>query len=267
MKYFDVHAHVFPHAIAAKAVTALENYYGYRWHGTAEIDDLVSSLRDAGVGRCVIFSSATKPEQVRNVNDFIAGASAQYPELFVGFGTMHPDYPDIPGETERIRQLGLKGIKFHPDFQKFHIDDPKALKMYECAGSDLVMLFHVGDAHVDYSAPERLARVLELFPEAKIIAAHMGGYSCWGQGEKFLVGKNVYLDISSTVSTGKISYAEIDRLIKLHGVDKILFASDYPAVRHDRAIFDFFQLDLTSEEREKVSHLNAEKLLGAAIRD
>ncbi len=262
MKYIDVHNHIFPHEIAAKAVTALENYYGYHWEGTAEVDDLVSSCREAGIDRCVVFSSATKPEQVPHINDYIAKVCAEHPELFIGFGTLHPDYPDIAQEAERIRQLGLSGIKFHPDFQNFAIDDPAALPMYAAAKDDLVMLFHIGDAHSDLSSPRRLANVLELFPAAKIVAAHLGGYSCWQEAEKYLVGKQLYLDVSSTVSTGKISYSEARRLVLAHGVEKVLFASDYPAVRHQKAIFDVRELKLSPADEEKIFHLNAEKLLG-----
>lgn len=264
MKYVDVHNHIFPHEIAAKVVKALEDYYGYHWEGSAEVDDLIAGCRAAGVGRCVVFSSATKPEQVPHINDYISKVCSEHPDLFIGFGTLHPDYPDVAAEAYRIRQLGLRGIKFHPDFQRFAIDDPAALPMYAAAKDDLVMLFHVGDAHSDLSSPRRLAHVLELFPQAKIIGAHLGGYMCWPDAEKYLVGKNLYLDVSSTLMTGKISVAEVRKMVLAHGVDKVLFASDYPAVHQSQAIDDVRALGLSLEDEEKIFHLNAEKLLKLA---
>ncbi len=266
MQYFDVHAHIFPHDIAGKAVSYLENYYGFVWQGTAEVEDLAASCRASDIDKCVIFSSATKPEQVRKINDFIAATCAAYPGLFIGMGTMHPDYPDMANEFDRIRSLGLKGVKFHPDFQNFAIDDPAAMEMYRLAGNDLVMLFHVGDENRDISAPFRLANAAEEFPQAAIIAAHMGGYSRWDEAEKYLVGRNIYLDVSSSVSTGKLSVDDFRRLIRAHGVDKILFASDYPAVKHEKAISDALLADLTDEEMEKIFFRNAEKLFGVKCR-
>ena len=53
-------------------------------------------------------------------------------------------------------------------------------------------------------------------------------------------------------------------MARKHGIDRVLFASDYPAVRHRRAIDDVLSFGFTPEENEKVFHLNAERLLGLA---
>ena len=51
-------------------------------------------------------------------------------------------------------------------------------------------------------------------------------------------------------------------MIRAHGVEKFLFASDFPMWDHEEELERFNRLDLTDEEREMIFHKNAEKLLG-----
>ena len=129
---------------------------------------MTENMDKSGFYRAVIFSTPTKPTQVVINNDFLFDIRD---ERFIVFGSVHPDYEDVEGEIKRIKQHGLKGFKFHPDFQAFNIDDDKALIMYDKIGSDYPIVLHVGDKKLDYSNPERLNRVLEIFPEHKFVAA------------------------------------------------------------------------------------------------
>lgn len=262
MEYFDIHAHVFPVSLAEKAVDYLEAYYGFRWEGKGTSGDLLASLDGSSVRRAVIFSSATKPTQVRDVNDFLAKTQREVPGRFFAFGTLHPDYGDLGGELARIRELGLHGLKFHPDFQHFAIDDPRMLRIYEMVGDTLPMLFHVGDPASDLSAPRRLAAVLDAMPELRVVAAHCGGYRAWEEARRCLIGRDLWIDTSSTLP--HLSVAEAAQIAREHGIDRVLFGSDYPAARHRRAIDDVLKFGFTPEENEKIFHRNAERLLGLA---
>ena len=264
VEYFDIHAHVFPVTLAEKAVGWLESYYGYRWEGRGVTDDLLKSMEESSVRRAVVFSSATKPTQVRDVNDFLARVQRENAERFFAFGTLHPDYGDLRGELERIRELGLHGLKFHPDFQHFAIDDPRMFRIYEAVGDTLPMLFHVGDRTSDLSAPRRLAAVLDAMPGLRVVAAHFGGYAQWEEARRCLIGRDLWIDTSSTLPLLPVD--EAARMARDHGIDKVLFASDYPAVRHRRAIDDVLSLGFTPEENEKVFHRNAERWLGIPLR-
>ncbi len=263
MNFFDVHSHIFPPGIAGKVIHELETYYGFQWQGSGLLDDLLRSLRTARIGRSVIFSCATKPAQVVSINNFIHSLQSQYPELLTGFGTLHPDYEDFPAEIRRIRKLGLRGLKFHPDFQQFPIDDPKMMRVYGEVGGSLPMLFHMGDPRTDFSSPVRLARVLERFPHLTLIAAHMGGYTRWDEACEHLVGKPLYMDISSTIRL--LTPEKTRKMVLAHGTDRILFASDYPAVGHRKAVEDVFSLGLSEEDNEKIFHKNAEKLFNIVL--
>ena len=263
MKYIDMHSHLFPPGVAEKVIAALESYYGSRWVGTGELDDLLRNLRQAHITRSVIFSSATKPTQVIPINNFVGRLQRQYPELLLAFGTLHPDFPDFKEEIRRIRKLGLYGLKFHPDFQQFCIDDPGMDGIYRAVGDSLPLLFHIGDSRTQFSKPERLLNVHRKFPELKLVAAHLGGYSEWERAWKYLIGTDVWLDISSTIKF--IGPQETRRMVEAHGADKVLFASDYPAAGHCQAVKDVLSLGLSGEENELIFYRNAEKLLGITV--
>lgn len=262
MKYevIDVHSHIFPDNIAERVIDYLEGYYHFKWGGTGTVDDLLKSMDSGGVGRSVVFSSATKSSQVEAINTFIGSVCAKYSRRFIGFGTVHPDYPDFGREFERMKGLGLCGIKIHPDFQQFNIDAPEMLRIYDVIGDSMPILFHVGDRNTDFSSPRRLAHVLDEMPYLRVVGAHLGGYSVWEEAWKYLIGRDLRLDISSVFP--HISYEEGRRMVLAHGLERVLFASDYPAVRHDRAVEDVLAMGLSEVENEMIFHKNAERMLG-----
>jgi predicted TIM-barrel fold metal-dependent hydrolase len=258
MRYFDVHAHVFPEELAPKAVAFLEDYYGSKWSGRGTVADLSESMRRYSVERAVIFSSATKAEQVRNINDFLNSEADKSEGRMIALGTLHPDTPDVDAEIERIRLKGLRGIKFHPDFQSVAIDDIRMLRIYEKIGDTLPIIFHTGDKTSDFSSPQRLAGVLDKMPFLRVIAAHFGGYSRWDEARECLIGRDLYIDTSSSLPL--LSAEEAAEMVRKHGADRVLFASDYPAASYEKAIKDVLDLGLTEDDNEKIFFRNAETL-------
>jgi len=259
-KIIDFHTHVFPENIAQKATDFVGDYYGIPMESVGTAPELLNTSRDLDIRGYVIHSSATKPNQVENINNFIAEYTKSN-SLFIGFGTVHKDFENSVFEIERMKKLGLKGIKLHPDFQVFDIDDPKMFKIYECA-SDLKIpvLFHVGDENSDASSPVRLSRVLELFPDMVVISAHMGGYRSWEAAADYLLGKNLYFDTSSTMIA--LPYPKVRSMIYKHGVDKILFGSDFPLQTTPTAFQDIINLNLPYEDMNMILYQNAANLLG-----
>lgn len=261
-KYVDMHAHIFPEKIAYKAVEAIAGFYNIQMRCDGTIDDLLVKEDMAGIEKILVHSTATKPEQVRDINNYII-KSVSNCDRFIGFGTMHPDFDDIDSEIQRIIDGGLKGIKLHPDFQMFNIDDPKVFGIYETCEGRLPILFHTGDDRYDFSRPKRLADVLEKFPDLVVIAAHFGGYSRWEEALEYLAGrKNVYMDTSS--SLGMIDDELARKIIEKHGADNMLFGSDYPMWEPKDEIDKLINLGIGKEDLEKILHKNAEIFLGLA---
>jgi predicted TIM-barrel fold metal-dependent hydrolase len=257
---FDIHTHAYPEKVAGKAVEFLNDYYHITCQGTGRMKDLIASASDAGVNYLLVHAVATKPSQVENVNSWIARHISDH---VFGFGSIHPDYPDIPKELARIRRLGLRGIKLHPDFQQFFVDGEPMDIVYKNIEGVMPVLFHAGDENNDFSSPRRIANVVARYPKLTVIAAHFGGYSQWDEAEKYIIGKDLYIDTSSTLMT--ISPERALALIRRHGVERVLFGTDYPLTRHREELERFNALGLEEWEKRRILFDNAKELLGLDI--
>ncbi len=252
----DFHAHIFPETLAHKAVTHIGRHYGITMNGNGLLEELAASAEASGVSRVVILSSATKPSQTNTVNHWLA---ERQDSRFIAFGTLHPDSDTVEADLDMLLSLGLHGVKLHPEFQVFDIDDPKMDRIYRAVGGKVPILMHVGDPKLDHSAPIRLMRVLERFPDLRIVAAHLGGYERWDEARKTLIGLPIHLDTSSALWA--MEPEDALELIHAHGVDRIVFGTDYPVNNHAQEMALFDRLALTDEERQAVLHDNAAALL------
>ncbi|MFA6808013.1 MAG: amidohydrolase family protein [Eubacteriales bacterium] len=259
----DLHSHIFPHNIAEKAVNAIGSFYDSPAHGKGTAEDLIESGTKAGIGYFVISSAATTPEQVTSINNFITKQSATNKQ-FIGFGTIHPGFKDPETEITRIMSNGLKGIKLHPDFQKYNIDDSSMFTIYDFLEKNKIpVLFHIGDYRMDYSNPIRLSKILDRFPHLIAIAAHLGAYSVWKKCSKVLIERDVYIDTSSALMY--IDKEQAIDIIRTHGVDKVLFGSDYPMWSHETELNRFLALGLSEEENQKILSNNMKKILNIKL--
>jgi predicted TIM-barrel fold metal-dependent hydrolase len=155
--------------------------------------------------------------------------------------------------------MGLHGVKLHPEFQGFSIDDDSMLPIYKALEGKLPLLIHMGDEHKTSSTPAKLAKVMEMFPGLVVIAAHFGGYSMWEDSARYLIGKKLYMDTSSSLAF--LSPERAVELIRKHGMQKMLFGSDYPMWDHEEEFERFLRLDLTEGERTSILYENAHRLL------
>lgn len=257
----DCHAHIYPEKIAEKATQSISSFYEEaKIRGSGSAWNLIESGKKAGVVKYVVHSTATKPTQVESINDYIKSEMEIHPE-FVGFGTIHKDFENFEEELKRIKANGLQGIKLHPDFQRFQADTPDMDGIYEIAAElKMPVLFHAGDCRYDFSGPKRIRNVLDKHPNLTIIAAHFGGYTEWDAAYEYLAGQNLYFDTSSTL--WKLPIDKAKEIIKKHGVEKMLFGSDFPMWIHSEEIEKLKLLDLNESEMEAVLYTNAKNLLG-----
>ena len=258
MKIIDIHTHVYPQTIARKAAENVRDFYqiGDDMDGTPET--LLERGAQAGVCKYVILPVAVKPDKVQGINDFIFNQT-QLHDCFVGFGTVHAGMENITDEVERIRNLGLKGIKIHPDCQRFAIDDPRLDPLYESIEGNLPILLHMGDRRYDYSHPARLRRVLDRFPKLQAVAAHFGGYSMYETAREHLYDTDCIMDVSSSLMFMPRGVAE--RYINLYGAERMAFGTDYPVWDPVGEKQRLLSLDLTAEQLEQIAWKTASRFL------
>lgn len=259
MKIIDCHAHIFPEKIALKATAGIGSFYDVQMKYNGCCDALIKSGCAAGIEKYWVHSVATTPSQIRSINTFIAEQCALHPE-FIGLGALHPDAEDIEAEVNNILSLGLRGVKLHPDFQHFNIDDPRALPMYECIAGRLPLLIHVGDSRYTYSHPTRLARVLDMFPELDCVAAHFGGYTVWEEGYEALGSRRCWIDTSSTTAMLN-DYDHLRALASKWGTERMLFGTDFPMWDHAEELERVKRLGFTERQLEDVLYNNANALM------
>ncbi len=257
----DFHTHCFPDKLAPRAMDTLSFVAGgLRPNTDGTVSGLRRSMKENGVDISIVLHIATNAHQQKNVNDF--AASINSPDI-VSFGSVFPDSPDAMEELDRIKDLGLRGVKLHPDYQRFFVDDPKYKPLYRKISSlGLITVFHAG---LDYgfappyhATPERMAKALEWF-DTPVVAAHWGGIGC-GEGVlDRLCGRNIYFDISFGYGQMPKYYAE--KIIEKHGADKLLFGTDSPWHTADMELRMLSTLGLGEEDMAKITHINAQKLL------
>lgn len=259
----DFHTHCFPDKIAEKAIDMLKCRSGItRPFHNGTVNGLLELAKNCGVDISVVLNIATNPHQQHKVNDF--AISLKEISGLIPFGSVHPDSTDALEEIERLHINGIKGIKLHPDYQNFFVNEKRMLPIYEkIASLGMITLFHCG-SDIGYPVPvhctaEALSEVLPVFGGAPVVAAHFGGIWALPETKKYLAGKNVYLD--TAYCYGMITPRYAKEIIDIHGVDKILFASDAPwnAPWQDMEMIGC--LGLTSDEEKAVLGENARKLL------
>ena len=260
----DFHTHAFPDRIAAGVVEKLSiGAGGLRPSTDGTVGDLYRKLKELdAVG--VLLSVATKPTQQRSINDWLV---LQRSDRIIPFGSVYPLADDAVDELERMAGLGLRGVKLHPEYQSFDVDDPKVKPLYRKIGQlKLIVVFHAGQdmAYMPpcRCAPDMLQRAMEHLDGAQVVAAHWGGFF---MGDRALTdlkpAPNLYLDTS--YSHGRVLIPVVKALIETHGTDHILFGSDTPWSSMEDEVRLIESLGLTAEERDAILFQNAHSLLSS----
>ena len=258
MQIIDAHTHIFPTAIASKATRSIGNFYDLEMHSEASVECLIQGEQEINAEKYLVCSSATGPHQVESINDFMIEECKKNTQ-FVGLGALHLDYENYEEEIDRILEGGLRGVKFHHDFQQVDIDDPKMLPIYKAlAKRGLPVLFHMGDDRYDYSAPARLVNVFKQVPDFIGIAAHFGGYRRWEESLHMPKLENLYFDTSSSLPF--IDRTQALCLMERFGHKQFMFGTDFPMWKPKEELKRFLSLDLDENTRDDVLYRNFKKL-------
>ena len=260
----DFHTHIFNDDLAPKARAALiRNSHGAYTHCTDMTRAGLLGYMDAhGIDKSVVLSIATKPSQTAKIN---AWASEINDDRLIAFGAVYPFSESWKEDVDDIVARGLKGIKLHPEYQDFYVDDERMFPLYEYAMSKgLIVLWHAGYDPIGTppyrSNPRRFAALAERFDGGKMVVAHLGGQEQWVETAEFLAGKNLYMDTS--MATKYCPKDLFEFIVKKYGADRILFASDSPWSDTAEAADMIRSCDLSEEDKQKILHVSAEKLLG-----
>ncbi len=258
----DVHAHAFPDALAPRAIAALEAECPWKAVGDGTVRALEASMDRAGIGRVLICSIATRPEQSAPILEW---SRAIRSERIIPLPSVHPRAEGAARWVERFAAEGFAGIKLHPMYQDFVVDDPAMDPLYAVAADlGLFVTVHCGrdiafPPEDDRATPARFARISDRHAQLRLLCTHLGGWHMWDEVLRDLAGREVYLETS--VSLPYLAQQDAMRLIRAHGTGKVLFGTDWPWQAQDEALSELRALPLTEEEKTSILERNAERLL------
>jgi len=259
----DFHTHIFPDDLAPRAIHKLASEIDYLYtpvhDGTAA--GLLRNMDDWGIDKSVVLPVVMRQNQAGKINKWAAGLKS---DRLIPFGGIYPHGDDWRADIDYAVSLGLKGLKFHAEYQNFILDEPKMLKIYDYAlGKGLVLLHHAGydPAYPPpfRSSPRRFLNVVNAMGGGVIIAAHFGGHAQWDDVEKYLTGSGIYLDTS--MGFEYFPHEQFLRIVKNHGADKILFASDSPWSSARDEMERLRKLPLSEDEIGLILGGNAERVV------
>lgn len=263
----DFHMHAFPDRLAGRTLEKLSAIARTQPQTDGTIAGTLEKMAAGGVDYGVILQIATRPGQETTVNNWAAEMQTAHPSLFF-FGSVHPDCENLRAELRRIRELGLKGVKLHPDYQGFFVDDPKLFPLYEeLSDLGLPLIFHAGrdpfSPNVVHAAPKAIAAVAKRFPQLTLIGAHMGGLQLYEESMACLADSGVYIDTS--MSSAYCDPELFARMVARFGAERILFGTDSPWGSAPRELAMVRALPVSEEEKEKILWRNAARMLQLEI--
>jgi len=189
-------------------------------------------------------------KDMKAVNDATAALVARAPEKVIGFMSVHPDEPDALDEMERAHSdLKLRGLKLGPNYQNFDPLGENARRIYSRAQKmELPVVFHQGtspvrDSPIRYAHPLVMDEIAMLFPELRIVMAHIG--HPWQEDCLVVIRKhpNVYADISGRFYRNWSFYNGMRLAYEWSVINKLLFGSDYPVTTPQETIDGLHHLD------------------------
>lgn len=247
----DAHTHVWPDKIAEIALggNALP---GLEARGNGKVSGLDVAMDHADVAISCCLGIANEARHVDGVNRWISGLED---ERHVAFGTVHVGL-SVEENLASLRRNNLRGVKIHPLFQDFGLNDPRLWEIFEAMGDEFAIITHVGEggnAHQNsLSNPGMIRDIAQQFPALRLMACHFGGYKILDDAEELLSGVDVVLETSWPPSLATLRPERVRDLIRKHGAERIVFGSDWPMTSPTEEIAAIQALGLTDDETKSV---------------
>ena len=263
----DFHTHAFPDALADRALQVLleegRKMYDVNAYLDGKVSSLLASMDRCGIDKSIICSIATRPSQFEPIFLWSKKIAS---DRIIPFPSLHPEAADAQDQVRRIRAEGFRGIKFHPYYQDFSIDEERLFPIYkQIEAEGLIVVMHTGFdlafERVRKADPQKIIRVLERFPGLKLVTTHLGSWEDWDEVEKHIMGKKIYMEVSFSLDC--MNRETACKLILNHPKDHVLFGSDSPWADQGQAVMLLKSLDLSQERETRILRDNALKLLAA----
>ncbi len=258
----DFHTHAFSDTLAASAMqTLLDEAPGIAAYLDGTVGDLLRSMDRAGIEKSVICCIATKSKQF---DPILQWCKAIRSDRLIPFPSVHPA---DPRRTERIRQIkaeGFRGVKLHPFYQDFYAGDDSLMPFYEeVSRQGLLLVMHTGYdiafPRQRRADPRTVLKLTQTFPDLRLIATHLGAWQQWDEVGEYLLGRNIYMEISFGLEDFGLSASR--EMLMRHPQDYLLFGTDSPWNDQSQTLALLEGLELPPERLARILSENAARLL------
>lgn len=264
----DFHTHIFPEKIASRALAKLAGVVKQEPSIDGCAEGLRASMKNAGIDMSVVLPVVTGVKQFNSILRFAAFINEIYAsakeQCLISLAGIHPDDPDMKEHLALIKREGFAGIKLHPNYQNVEFNDIRIKRLlYAASELGLFVITHAGfDPYTpdhEFCTPDMILEVIKEVAPERLILAHLGSNENYEEAEEKLCGQNVYLD--TAYSLLRVGEDQFIRMVRKHGADKILFATDCPWAEQKACADILKHCALTEEEKELILFQNAGRLL------
>jgi len=259
----DFHTHAFPDTLAEKAIGLLEKEGGVPAKLDGRISSLLSSMDRYNIEKSIVCSIATKPSQFDSI---LKWSETIATDRIIPFPSIHPDDPEAVEKVGIIKKKGFKGIKMHPYYQDFNINDRKMFPVYQKINDEgLILVLHTGFdfafERIRKADPEKIMEINSAMPSLKLVTTHLGAWEDWDEVKRWMLGKEIYMEISYSLEF--LDKEEAREIIMNHPEGYIFFGTDSPWTDQGKTLELFKSLGLPSHLEKKILRENALALLSS----
>ena len=272
----DFHTHNFPDAIAPRAIASMVEMLRHQFvpFGDGTLACQLADARANGIDRCVMCPIATKPSQADvilrsalEIRDGVRGEEAA--RVIIPLASVHPADPDFKAHLKAIADADIPGIKLHPYYQGFRLDDPAVFPFFAAVRDlGLFVIAHCGYDHGFLNVPMccgpvEIAALLAAVPGLgpRFVAAHLGGREGNPPG-----ATDMLLETGCLIDTACLEILQDEpdaiRVMETWPTERIVFGTDYPWNRQRRLVEWVKRYRPDPVEQELIFHGNAERVLG-----
>lgn len=197
-----------------------------------------------------------------HVGDSIATAAAL--ASTTPFGSVHPRKRRPKQKLEEQLHAGARGLKLHPQIQRFMPAAPEAMTLYALAAVErLPVLWHCGPVGIELESARKFVQVpsyerpLAECPDTTFVLGHSGALASEQGIDLQRRYRNAYLEVSC------ISLSQLRQVVAEADPDRIVYGTDWPFYHHALSLAKvLIATEGRPELRRKILHDNAARLLG-----
>jgi predicted TIM-barrel fold metal-dependent hydrolase len=239
-----------------------KNYFkqGEDFFRDYSVEEVVKTMDELGVEKAILTTDPSRPQ-----------------DHVLGFVEARPDRFFLGAQVDPRR--GMKALRAIESFQReqpnlvlvritpFMIDLPPNHAVYfpvyaKCIDLGLPVTINTGipgpPAPGECQHPMHLDKVCLHFPELKLVMAH-GADPWWNEACRLMIKyRNLFMMTSAYLP--KYFPPELIHFMNTRGKNKVMWASDHPAIQMDRCLKEAHQLDLREGVLEKYLYENAQRV-------